>query len=241
MAGWPRVVAHRGASKTTPENTLPAFVKALSLGVAEVEFDLWATADGGVVVCHDRTLDRTTTGKGLIRDATLAALRGLDAGVWRGQEWAGARVPTVEEVFELVAGRAVMNIHVKEPGPGGLILKRVKELAERHKVVEQVYVAGQRDVMECAKGLAPELGRCCLEGAAKGSEQIERALELDCQRIQFSVKCCSDDDIRRARDLGLVVNFFFCDEPVEAARLFDVGVMALLTNCPEVVKPPAVR
>jgi len=228
-----RIVAHRGASGIAPENTLPAFRKALSLGVEEVEFDLWATADRRVVVFHDRTLDRTTTGSGPISERTWDYIRAQDAGIKFGPEWVGTRIPLVEEVFDLVAGRAGMNIHIKEPGEEGMIVERVRQLAECYGVTEQVYIAGKRDVLQCAARRAPQLARCCLEGQECGSIQVQRALELACERIQLSKGCCSDEDIRRAVALGLIVNYFFCDEPDEGERLFEVGVTALLTNHPE--------
>jgi len=106
-------------------------------------------------------------------------------------------------------------------------------VARSFDVVGQIYLAGQRDVLECARQEVPEIARCCLENQERGDLQIEAALELECERIQFSVNCCTDDDIRRARQLGLSVNYFYCDDPAEGKRLLEVGVTTLLTNHPE--------
>ncbi|HJQ84595.1 MAG TPA: glycerophosphodiester phosphodiesterase family protein, partial [Candidatus Binatia bacterium] len=76
------VIAHRGASGTRPENTLTAFRRAESLGAHMIELDVQLTADGEVVVLHDWTLDRTTDGRGAVRDAAFADVRALDAGSW---------------------------------------------------------------------------------------------------------------------------------------------------------------
>jgi glycerophosphoryl diester phosphodiesterase len=232
-AAWPHIVAHRGASGIAPENTFTAFERALALGVQEIEFDLWATSDGRVVVCHDASVDRTTPAKGQIHEMTCADIQALDAGTWFGEEWGGGRIPTLEETFELLAGKAHMNIHIKEPGPDGLIINRVRDMAASAGISDAIYITGHGNVLECARANAPELACCCLEGQEKGRLQIERAMELGCERIQFSVGCCTDDDIGRARELGLIVNYFFCDEVDEAKRLLDIGVMALLTNHPE--------
>src|SRR5262245_21203089 len=88
-------IAHRGASIEQPENTLLAFARAIALGVDMIELDVNLTRDGALVVLHDTTLERTTNGAGPVRERLLADIQQLDAG--RGQ-----RVPTLEEVFELV-------------------------------------------------------------------------------------------------------------------------------------------
>jgi glycerophosphoryl diester phosphodiesterase len=229
---FPHIVAHRGASAVLPENTLPAFAVALAQGAHEVEFDAWPTADDQPVVCHDKTLDRATTGAGPVSDHTLAQIRELDAGVNFSGEWEGTPIPTLDEAFEFLAGRAFMNIHVKDPGKDAFIIKRIRDLAVSLGVTEQVYITGAREVLEAAKEHAPDITRCCLEGQSDGAVLVERAVELDCRRLQFCHGCTTDDHIRRARDLGLITNYYYADEPAEGRRLLDVGIMALLTNHP---------
>ena len=109
----PKVWGHRGASGVAPENTLPAFDLARRMGADGVELDVQLSADGRLVVIHDETLDRTTTGSGPVAARTLDELRTLDAG--RGLAgYAGARIPTLDEVFELFAGTpVVVNVELK--------------------------------------------------------------------------------------------------------------------------------
>ena len=102
-------VAHRGASGSYPENTLLAFRKAVEIGADEIELDLHSTKDGHLVVMHDGTVDRTTDGTGAIAEMTLSEIKALDAGK-------GERVPTWEEVLDLVQGKVGLNIHLKEGG-----------------------------------------------------------------------------------------------------------------------------
>ena len=96
----PWVIAHRGASGHTPENTLAAFERAVQLGAGFIETDLHLTRDARFVAIHDSTLERTTNGRGEVRDLLLAELRKLDAGMWYDREHMGLRVPTLDEVLE---------------------------------------------------------------------------------------------------------------------------------------------
>jgi glycerophosphoryl diester phosphodiesterase len=95
----PWIVAHRGASAHAPENTLAAVRLAWELDADAVEVDLRLTRDGHVVVCHDEATARTSNTDLVVADATLAELRALDAGAWRGSAWEGERIPTASEVL----------------------------------------------------------------------------------------------------------------------------------------------
>ena len=179
-APFPRVCAHRGLSKPCPENTLPAFAAALAAGADEIEFDLWMTRDGVAVVCHDPTVDRTTNGKGKISEMTWEDIRRLDAGVNQGwydasvrprpdpkpnEAWRGTRVPRFEEVLELVDGRIGMNIHVKDAGPDGRLVKLVCDMLRQRSLLDTAYIAGcTTAVLQTTLDYAPEVARACLLG-----------------------------------------------------------------------------
>lgn len=98
----PPIIAHRGASKYTPENTFAAFRKAKELGINWVEFDVMLTADGEVVVIHDETLERTTNGTGAVIAQAYSYLRTLDAGSWFDPSFANEKIPTLREVIKLL-------------------------------------------------------------------------------------------------------------------------------------------
>ena len=128
--------SHRGFNSVAPENTLPAVASAVSLGAEEIEFDLWPTADGEIVVCHDPTVDRTTDGTGSINEMTADEVRKCDAGVKFGREFAGVKIPFFEEVLEQFANRTVMNIHIKSLG---YQIPRSEAVTQRLKALGQVY------------------------------------------------------------------------------------------------------
>lgn len=116
-------IAHRGAAGYEPENTLRAIRRALELGAHGIEIDVHAV-EGELVVIHDGRLERTTNGRGTLRRCTLEHLRGLDAGL-------GERIPLLREVFETVAGRAMINIELKGRGTAGPVAALVEEFARR--------------------------------------------------------------------------------------------------------------
>lgn len=109
----PIVVAHRGASAYAPENTLSAIKKAITMGVDMIEIDVQLSKDKQVVVMHDLSVDRTTNGNGRVRDLLFDEIRKLDAGSWFSSEFAGEKVPTLEEVIETVKGKCKLLIEVK--------------------------------------------------------------------------------------------------------------------------------
>jgi glycerophosphoryl diester phosphodiesterase len=138
-------IAHRGGAAVRPENTLVAFRHALTLGAVAMEGDLHATRDGVVVVSHDATVDRTTNGKGYIKDMTFRELRDLDAGYrhtpdrgasypYRGR---GFRIPTLEEVFsDSVLARTPMVLEIKQEEPN--IADAVLDLIQAHDMVDRL-------------------------------------------------------------------------------------------------------
>jgi len=108
-----KIIAHRGASGHAPENTLAAIKKALEIGAHAVEIDIHQTQDNRIVVIHDETLERTTTGIGSIKSKTYDELRKLDAGSWFAHEFTGERIPLLEEVFETIGDKAELIIELK--------------------------------------------------------------------------------------------------------------------------------
>ena len=130
-AGWkaapgsgspPMVIAHRGGSDLAPENTLAAFRTAVEVGADAIELDVRLTKDRKLAVFHDRWLDRTTNGSGIIGTFTMEELKRLDAGLWYGRKFAGERVPSLEEVFEAMPEDFPVYVEVKARGPNGLSL-----------------------------------------------------------------------------------------------------------------------
>jgi len=138
----PVIFAHRGASAHAPENTLSAFELAVEHRADAIELDAKLTADGHVVVIHDRTVDRTTGSHGNVDEMELDEIRKLDAGQTFSPEFRGERIPTLDEVFESVEKRIFINVELTDyhslfsPLP-----ERVAEMIERHGMRERVLIS----------------------------------------------------------------------------------------------------
>lgn len=107
------VAAHRGWCSKYPENTLIAFEKAIELGVDQVECDVRVTLDNELVVIHDATVDRTTNGIGRVCEKTLAEIKALDAGSYKGEEFAGTQIPTFKEFMDLVKDHPTLTLDIE--------------------------------------------------------------------------------------------------------------------------------
>ncbi len=147
------ITGHRGAGALAPENTLSAIKEGLKYNVNRIEVDVHQSKDGKVVIMHDKTIDRTTNGKGRIKDYTYEELLKFDAGSWFSEKFKGEKIPLLEEAMDLIDGKAVFVIEMKEGDeiyPG--IVENVVNLIRKHdatswcvihsfrtKILEQVH------------------------------------------------------------------------------------------------------
>lgn len=140
----PFVVAHRGLLLDAPENTLANFSACLKLNLG-FEVDVQRSSDGHLVCVHDDTVNRTTNGTGRVSRLTLAELKQLDAGSWFGASYRGQRVPTIDEVFELLSkhrgGDVLIAVDFK--GDDTKIEADVVRLAEKHRVLHRLLMIGR--------------------------------------------------------------------------------------------------
>ena len=154
-AAWPcsppaQVIAHRGANAYAPENTLPAFEKAIALGAQGVECDILATADGHVVLSHDDTIDRCSDGTGRVDSMTLAQLRQYDFGAWFGEDFAGTPIPTLEEFLDAVKNINLILIELKSNG-GDIAAKAVAAVKARGLLGKTIFQSFGMDAIQACK------------------------------------------------------------------------------------------
>ena len=115
------VIAHRGAHEGIPSNTLLSLKAGIDLGIDFVECDIRTTADNKLVIMHDGTVDGTTNGKGKIREMTLKQIRKLDAGIKAGPQFAGTKVPTLDEMLKMARGKIGIYADTKDASPEALL------------------------------------------------------------------------------------------------------------------------
>lgn len=135
----PVIFAHRGACLHAPENTLAAFELALTQQADAIELDVKLSSDGHVVVIHDATVDRTTNGRGRVRDLSLVELKSLDAGSFFSDQFAGEKIPTLGEVFEAVGKGTLINVELTNYStPRDELVETVCMLVKKHNMHRRV-------------------------------------------------------------------------------------------------------
>ncbi len=155
QAGGVKVSHHRGASRYAPENTLEALRKSVALGADFVEFDIRTTRDGASVLLHDSSLDRTTSGRGPVRDRTSGEVAALDAGSWFGRPFSGMKIPSLDAFLDAAAPLNVgLYVDAKDIPPEALA-----EALARHGLTDRSVVYQGADYLERLKTIAPDLRR----------------------------------------------------------------------------------
>ncbi len=227
-------IAHRGASAYEPENTLRAFRRAIELGADMSELDLHLSKDGALVVMHDYSVQQTTNGHGSISELTLDELQQLDAGE-------GERIPTLQQVIDLVRGKNGLYIELKAVGTPRPLVDLL--CANRFTARSQVIVGSfQPELVRETRALAPELGVSLLVGAVyPASELIARARAADADYIHLCWESRAPRPhqlltpplLRALRDAGLGIVLWHEERDDELAVLKTLDVDAICTNTPD--------
>ena len=226
-----RVIAHRGASKWTPENTAAAFEKAIELRLDFVEIDLRQTRDEVLISFHDDEVDRKTNGHGNVWDLTWEELLALDAGSWFAPEFAGAKLLTLDEILALCAGRIGVYVDWKA-GPAA----QVVSLIQKHGVQKQVLVHAGLEDSQQVQGMDAEIvqmpaGRS-LEGIREAAEALHPPL------IEIRGEVFSDELVAEARRYGILPTTSLsgrCDTEEMMRRVIRGGVVAIETDHPDLL------
>jgi len=228
-------VAHRGASGPglAPENTLAAFELALSIGSDAIECDVHGTSDGAVVVMHDEKVDRTTNGKGAIAEMTLDALRRLDAGAWKDAKFAGERVPTLREMLERIAGRAISIIEIKPPKIADAV---VEDIISTESVESSVVFSFNADAVREVRVLDPKVATAFLvsgstpKDAAAIANLVKQVKSLGAQAAAPYFAAVTPEFIQSFHAAALKVWVWTVNEPADMKRLYQMGVDAIISD-----------
>lgn len=232
----PLILCHRGARNYAPENTLAAFKTALELGADGFELDTQLTSDGHVVVYHDKIVDRTTNGHGKVIQLSLAELRELDAGSFFSEKFRGERIPTLEEVFETIGKRAIVNIELKNfSTPFDNLVEKVCELVRRHGMQKNVIFSSflpwnlkkaERLMPEAPRGLIAIKGKWGVWGRSFGFAFGNY------DALHPNLEDVTAQQVQRVHKLKRRINVWTVNREEDMRRLFDWGVDGILTDDP---------
>jgi glycerophosphoryl diester phosphodiesterase len=217
------VAAHRGGCTDYPENTLAAFRAAVQLGAAMIELDLRRSADGAIIIIHDATVDRTTNGRGRLDQLTFAEIRSLDAGSWKHPRFARERIPTLEEVLEIVPRNVWLNLQIK---CGEAIAADVARRLAAAGRLDHAFLACGASAAREAREAVPDILICSLERKRSRTAYIAHCIDSGANFIQFHHLrgLPRPDLVARAADGGLRVNFVCNPRRPRLLRVLQAGV-----------------
>lgn len=235
----PLVLAHRGASAYAPENTLAAFNLAFEMGADGIELDVTLTKDGVPVVIHDDTVDRTTNGQGVVKEMTLEQIKQLDAS-YTFEKYRGEKIPTLVEVLRAVGKRGIVNIELKSTtlktdGIEAATLAAIQDTGTMDNVIISSF---NPFALQRMFALEPRLPRGLLY-APNLPLYLRRAWLRPLARATAMHPHCSMVDakfVAWAKGKGLEINTWTTDDPAEMKRLCDLGVDAIMTNKPDILR-----
>jgi glycerophosphoryl diester phosphodiesterase len=230
------LVAHRGASADAPENTLAALRLGYEQGAEYGECDVRLTRDGEVVLLHDESLRRTAGVEGRVGEFTLAELRAVEVGAWRGERWRGEKIPTLAEALVLVAkigGGRRLVVEVKS-GPETLPAIAAALAASGCDPTAVVLMSFDPAVTAEARRVLPEVERHWLSDERVAVEVLAaKARAAGCTALNIGRRLPIDAAfVAGAHAAGLGVFVWTVDDAAEARRLIAAGVDGLTTNRP---------
>ncbi len=231
----PLIIAHRGASAVAPENTLAAFRAAMEAGADGIELDVIRCRSGELMVVHDDTVDRTTDGSGLVRTISRDNLHMLDAGSWFGPEYAGQRIPTLEEVLAFVERGIKLNIEIKSQRLRSEGLEeQIADMIRAHGYEEAVLLSSFNPlVLMRLRNVAPELQRGLLytPGSLRSSPRIWRRF-VKPRALHPHHSVVDEKYVRWAHDGGYRINVWTVDEAERMREMIALGVDGIITDHP---------
>lgn len=231
------VVAHRGASGVAPENTLASFQKAIQSGAHLIEMDVQVTADGVPIVFHDKGLSRTTNGIGFANKLTFGELRQLDSGKWFGDDFAGERIPSLEEVLEFVDGRVLLDIELKNLGPSSdKHIEKIIQIIEKYNYIQKVVISSfYYQQLKTVKEIYPKIPIAPIKIPKDDTLPSRLKDELGCEGYVCSVEEINREIYEDAKNNGIFIGVYSVDTEEQLDYVLSYNVKAIVTNFPNLI------
>ena len=236
----PLVLAHRGANKVAPQNTIPAFAKALEFNADGIETDVHLSKDGEIVVCHNYTVDETSNGSGLIDELTLAQLKAMDFGSYFNKDFTGVSLPTLSELLDVVRKMKLINIEIKPPKKNNDLVKKVVETINDYGIIENSIVSCfDPECVRLVKEIDSNVKTALLyENDELGNEIMTFGVAKYCQQLNVDAahphrKLITHKEVVELHNLGMAVNPWTVNLEEEIIRLTEWGCDALISDVPD--------
>ncbi len=242
-----KVIAHRGACANAPQNTLPAFEKAIELGSDGFETDVHLTCDGHPVICHDYNIDETSNGKGTITKMTLEEFKSYDFGSYFNEDFKDTKGPTLEEFLTLCEKNdqaKVLNIEIKPSLEDDMtIVKKTIDAVKEHGLFDRLLISSfsTKMLLEAKKIDS----RCKTAFLYSPKDTIFIKVSLSAARFAKSLKLSALHPyfltvthryVAKAHQLGIKVNVWTVNKEKDIRRMIKCGVDGIITDYPEKVK-----
>ncbi|TCS82555.1 glycerophosphodiester phosphodiesterase [Tepidibacillus fermentans] len=230
-----QVIAHRGASAISPENTMIAFQRAIHIGADAIETDVQMTKDGHLVLIHDERVNRTTNGSGFVKDYTLNELRKLDAGSWFSSVYQNEKIPMIDEFFTLIKSTDIwVNVEIKNgyfmyPGIEEKLIGKIKEYDLLSRVVVSSF--NHYSLLKIHQ-IAPYIKTAILY-MTNLFEPWNYARMIGASSLHPYKKSLSKEIVDYAHQMGFTVYPFTVDDKEEMKNLIQMGVEGIMTNVPD--------
>ena len=234
--GTPMIMAHRGFSASAPENTMPAFQMCIDGGFTAAELDVQMTADGTVIVMHDDNLKRTTGLDKNVWEVTYDEIKDLDNGSFFSKEFAGTKIPTLDEVIKLAGSgkdKLFLNIEIKRNGHDDGIIEKVVDIIIRNDYLDNCDVTSQDySTLEEVRKTNPSVLTAYTSAVGIGSIESLEAADI----ISIQETFATYENVERLHKAGKRVFVWTVNEEETMKDLIGLNVDAILTNDPVLCK-----
>jgi glycerophosphoryl diester phosphodiesterase len=232
------VQAHRGASAIAPENTIAAFRAAAEAGAKWVELDVALSADGKLVVIHDDSVDRTSSGKGSLGALTQAEIGAVDAGAWFDSRFAGERIPTLAETISALGELGLSaNVEIKQHAHHKSLDQLVRavqaDIAGRAAATRIMISSFDAEALKAMHALEPDLEMAMLWGMVP-EDWEPRLTAIPATTIHMHYKALSIGLLEQMRERGIKVRAWTVNDPVQVISFWDAGLTGVITDNPAI-------
>lgn len=229
------IIGHRGSSYTMPENTVPAAVRAWEEGADAVEIDVYPTADGKIVLLHDKSTKRTTGEDYSVTSTDSEVLTSLDAGKWKDPKFEGIKIPLLSEALDVVPRYKQLVVEVKS---GPEIIPLLEELLRDHPTRSQViFISFGWDVITGLKNAFPDLP--CFWLSSRKNDVLQRwddVIKAGLDGINLHYSIIDRDMVEQAHKDGLGILTWTVNDMEEVHRLIGIGIDGITTDRPGYIR-----